>query len=148
MIEKKPLAEDGNPQQNSFKIVRHGPGFVACGTLAFAVDAVVLHMLTAGMGLDPISARAFAISVAMVVGWLTHRRFTFDVKGPLSIREFFSFAAVAWTSAALNYVVYTALLAIDPDLAPLVALVIASMIAMLFSYIGMRYGVFTAKPDN
>ena len=53
--------------------LRHGLAFLVCGSIAFGVDAIVLKLLTAGFGMHPIVARLFAISLAMVAGWLAHR---------------------------------------------------------------------------
>jgi hypothetical protein len=56
--------------------VRHGLGFLASGGTAFAVDALVLELLTVLLGVHPIAARLVAISLAMIAGWLMHRTFT------------------------------------------------------------------------
>ncbi len=61
--------------------VKHGLGFLFSGGLAFLIDASVLTVLTL-LGMHPITARFFAISIAMVVGWLAHRRFTFRLTTP------------------------------------------------------------------
>lgn len=131
---------DERPPTNA--VARHIGGFATSGAIAFTVDAAVLTGLTRGLGVDPLLARLAAISIAMLAGWMSHRRFTFDVKTAASLAEFVSYAAVAWTSAALNYVVYAAVLVLRPVTDPLVALVAASLFAMSFSYLGMRFGVF------
>ena len=53
--------------------LRHGLGFLISGGTAFAVDALVLELLTVLLGINPIAARLVAISLAMVAGWLMHR---------------------------------------------------------------------------
>ena len=83
--------------------VRHGLAFLVSGGTAFIVDALVLKLLTAVLGLHPIVARLAAISLAMVAGWLMHRTFTFAVTAPPSLPEFLRYAGVAWTAAAVNY---------------------------------------------
>src|ERR1700716_527926 len=85
--------------------VRHGLGFLVSGGTAFAVDA-----------------RAVAISLAMVAGWLMPRTFTFAVPAPPSVAEFLRYAGVAWTAAALNYGLFVAILLMRPGTEPLVAL--------------------------
>ena len=60
--------------------VRHGLAFLVSGGTAFLVDALVLTLLTAVVGLHPILARVAAIALAMVAGWLMHRTFTFRVR--------------------------------------------------------------------
>lgn len=123
-------------------VIRHGAGFLVSGTLAFLVDALVLALLNRGAGLDPFVSRLFALSAAMVTAWLAHRRWTFAVEERPSLREFLNYAALAWTVAALNYAIYSAVLLLMPQTDPIVALVIASVAAMGVSYVGMRFGVF------
>src|ERR1700716_292375 len=102
--------------------IRHGLGFLVSGGTAFAVDALVLQLLTALLGLHPSAARLVAISLAMVAGWLMHRTLTFAVLTPPSVAEFLRYAGVAWTAAALNYGLFVAILLMRPGTEPLVAL--------------------------
>jgi putative flippase GtrA len=78
----------------------------------------------------------------MVVSWLVNRRVTFAVKASPSLREFGRFAAVSWTSQAVNYLLFASVLVARPTTPPLLALVFASLAAMFVSYFGFRYGVF------
>lgn len=125
--------------------VRHGLGFLVSGGTALAVDALVLELLTALLGLHPIAARLVAISLAMVAGWLMHRTLTFAVPTPPSVSEFLRYASVAWTAAALNYALFVAILLARPATEPLAALVVSSAAAMLFAYLGMRFGAFRQR---
>jgi putative flippase GtrA len=121
--------------------VKHGLGFLFSGTLAFVTDALILMALTR-LGLHPILARVFAISVAMTAGWLAHRRFTFRLTTPPSVNEFLRYAAVQWTVAAINYGVFVLILLLRPSTQPFYALVASSLVAMVFSYLGMRFAAF------
>ena len=121
--------------------VKHGLGFLFSGRLAFFVDAAVLTVLT-GLGLHPIAVRVFAISLAMVVGWLAHRRFTFRLPTRPSLQEFLRYAAVQWTVAAINYGLFVAIILLWPSIAPLYALFASSLVAMVFAYFGMRFAAF------
>ena len=132
----KHLAPDGQHP------VRHWLAFLASGGTAFAADAAVLELLTSVLGVNPIGARPVAISLAMVAGWLMHRTFTFAVPGPPSAAEFIRYASVAWTASALNYVAFVAILLVLPATQPLAALVVSSVVAMAFAYLGMRFGAF------
>jgi putative flippase GtrA len=116
--------------------------FVAGGAVAFAVDALVLQLLTAGAGLHPVLARLAAITLAMVAGWLMHRTYTFPVTAPPTLREFVAYAAVGWSASAVNYGVFAGIVLARPEVAPFLALVVASLIAMAFSYVGMRFAAF------
>jgi putative flippase GtrA len=122
--------------------LRHWLAFLLSGALAFAVDAMVLKAGIVLLGLDAIVARLFAIALAMLVGWLAHRTFTFALRVPPSFAEFLRYAAVGWTVAAVNYGLFVFILLLWPDCEPLLALLIASVAATLFAYLGMRYAAF------
>jgi putative flippase GtrA len=122
--------------------VRHGLAFLVSGGTAFLVDALVLTLLTAVVGLHPILARVAAIALAMVAGWLMHRTFTFRVAARPSLPEFLRYAGVAWTAAAVNYGVFVLIVLAFAGIEPLVALVVSSAVAMAFAYIGMRFAAF------
>lgn len=128
-------------------LARHGGGFLVSGLIAFFVDAAMLHLLTRSAGLDPFSARLLAICMAMIAGWLAHRRFTFAVATSPSLAEFLRYAAVAWSVAAINYAIYALILIARTDVPPLAALVGATIVSMCVSYLGMRFGVFTSDRD-
>lgn len=121
---------------------RHYGGFVLAGLLALSADGLVLGTLMHA-GWHPLAARPLAIAIAMIVSWLVNRRITFAVPGRPSWREYTRFAAVAWSSQALNYVVFGVILIARPAASPLLALVFASIVAMFVSYFGYRYGVFS-----
>jgi putative flippase GtrA len=122
--------------------VRHGLAFLLSGGTAFAVDATVLELLTALLGMPAIVARVAAIALAMVAGWLMHRTFTFAVASPPNVAEFVRYAGVAWTAAAANYAVFVLILMARPGTHPLLALVASSVVAMVLAYLGMRFAAF------
>jgi putative flippase GtrA len=128
--------------------VRHGLAFLVSGGTAFLVDALVLTLLTAVVGLHPILARVAAIAVAMVAGWLMHRTFTFRVAARPSLPEFLRYAGVAWTAAAVNYGVFVLIVLAYATIEPLVALVVSSAAAMAFAYIGMRFAAFRQRGED
>jgi putative flippase GtrA len=122
--------------------LRHWGGFLASGLIALSCDAIVLQLGTAAFGLQPLTARLFAIAIAMVVGWLAHRRLTFSLSTPPTLSEFTRYSAIAWTTAAINYAAFAVVLYLSPGTHPLAALVVASILATIFAYMGMRYGAF------
>lgn len=122
--------------------LRHGLAFLLSGSTAFLIDAGLLELLTAGLGVDPIAARLVSISCALVAGWLSHRRFTFRLASPPTVLEFVRYVGVQSTVALLNYGFYVAAILLRPGIAPVLALFISSAIAMVFSYVGIRFGVF------
>ena len=80
-----------------------------------------------------------------IVSWLINRTVTFSADTPPSLAEFARFAAVSWTAQAVNYAVFAFILLTWPGIEPVVALILASMIAMFVSYAGFRFGVFKAN---
>jgi putative flippase GtrA len=122
--------------------VRHYGGFVLAGLAALATDASVLVILTWGAGQSPLLARPIGIMLAMLVSWSINRTVTFSAKAPPSFREFGKFAAVSWTSQAVNYAIFAGVLLSWPETAPLVALILACFVSMFVSYAGFRFGVF------
>jgi putative flippase GtrA len=141
MIPDKPVVDPAR----GLPALRHWGGFLLSGLIALGSDAAVLQIGTAVFDLPPLVARLFAISVAMVAAWLAHRRFTFSLTTPPTFAEFTRYAAVAWTTAAINYAAFAALLHVSPATHPLTALVGASIVATFFAYMGMRYGVFRGR---
>ncbi|MFM2422559.1 MAG: hypothetical protein RL291_1089 [Pseudomonadota bacterium] len=118
-------------------------GFAASGGLAFLTDAMTLETLTRVFEMHPAIARIIAIALAMVVGWFAHRTMTFQVAHPPTIIEFVRYVGMAWVVAAINYAIFVSILWLWPEVRPLGALVFASLIAMIASYVGMKFGVFT-----
>ena len=143
------MASDGSrPAPSGRRPVRHWLAFLVSGGVAFTVDAAVLKALTAVLELHPILARLAAIALAMVAGWLMHRTYTFEVEAPPSLPEFVRYAGVAWTSAALNYAVFVLVVLVHPAIDPLAALVVSSLAAMTFAYLGMRFGAFRHRGNR
>ena len=122
--------------------LKHWLGFAGSGTLSFVVDAGVLKVLTVALGWPVLPSRLLSISLAMVAGWLAHRTFTFAVKDPPSLAEFLRFLSVAWSASAINYALFAAILFLRPQTDVLMALVLAGGVAMVASYLGLRFGAF------
>jgi putative flippase GtrA len=137
--------EDDNPVPYPRRYpLRHGLGFLVSGAVAFSTDAVLLWLLTSFVGLHPILARPFAIACAMVAGWLMHRTLTFAVPSAPSVSEFVRYSGVQWTAAGVNYGAFVLIVLLRPEIAPLLALVVATIASVIISYVGMRFGVFRA----
>jgi len=122
--------------------LRHWLGFLVSGLIALAVDATILEVGVRLFALDPLVARLGAISAAMIAGWLAHRRLTFAVTAPATLAELARYVAAAWTTAAVNFGAFAAVLLLWPGTPLLAALAGSSVIAMFFSYLAMRYAVF------
>ena len=122
--------------------LQHALGFLFSGGLAFCVDAGVLELLVTGFGVHKLVARIVSLSLAHVAGWLSHRRFTFRLSTPPTLREFLRYAGVQYTIALLNYGIFALIVLLKPDIKPLYALIASSGVAMFFSYFGIRFGAF------
>ncbi|MBI1170604.1 GtrA family protein [bacterium] len=133
------MAEEGAPRRSG---LAHWLGFLISGGAAFATDAAVLEALIRLTHWSPLVCRLIAIPSAMLVGWQMHRRFTFAVRTPATLREFLTFATVGWSASAVNYGIFAGLLLLFPGLAPVVALTLSSAVAMVWSYLGYRFHVF------
>lgn len=120
-------------------------GFLVSGSLAFLVDVIVTKALTGLAGLPWSISRVIAIAVAMVMAWACHRRLTFAVKTAPTFDEFVRYAGVGWSAAALNYLVFLVFIWLLPNYDKALAIGVASIIAMFYSYLGMRFGVFTRR---
>ena len=123
--------------------VRHGLAFLFSGSLAFLVDAAILKLLTAAFGVHPLLARIVSVACAHVAGWLSHRTFTFRMTTPPTLAEFLRYAGLqSSVSVVVNYGIYAVILVLRPEIEPLFAMVVSSGVAMVFSYVGMRYAAF------
>jgi putative flippase GtrA len=136
---------DAPAAQPPHSLTRHGAGFLASGLIALAADTGITSLLTRWAGLSAFAARPIAIAMAMVVAWACHRRLTFAMTVPPTLMEFARYAAVGWSAAAVNYSVYALVLIVAPSTPPEVALVMSSLVSMVVSYVGMKFGVFTRR---
>lgn len=122
--------------------------FLVVGCLGFAVDAISLVVLLAATGGDPILLRVLSIALALTATWLLNRHLTFGPSDRRVAVEGARYGGVGIVTAAANYLIYSAVLLFSPAIAPLVALVIGSVAAMVFSYIGYGKFVFDRKADS
>ena len=143
---------------------RHWGGFIFSGLTAFLVDWLVIEVLHHRFGVGPNLANLCGILVATVLAWLLHRRISFNVPYPPTLREFvrfFVFASVAnaasWVSNALLIHVFLRTLDAPIDvpigwLGPLTPLEVSFLISRCIggavSYIGFRFGVFHYRFDK
>lgn len=115
--------------------------FLIAGGIGFVVDAGILYLLL-GLGIDPFTARIFAIAAAMASTFLINRTLTFGASGRSLASEGARYGSVGIASALLNYLVYSGALLIIPSLTPFLALCAGSAAATAFSYTGYSRFVF------
>jgi putative flippase GtrA len=116
--------------------------FVMVGGTGFAVDAILLKTIVVAGLAEPIAARVFSIAVAGLVTWQLNRNFTFAPSGDSQLSEATRYGGVVVAASLVNYVIYAGLMLAMPSLEPLIALVVSSIGAMGFSYIGYDRFVF------
>lgn len=116
--------------------------FVVVGGIGFIADAGMLVLLLAETPLGPFAARLVSVAFGLAVTWLCNRTLTFQPSSRGMLREGARYGGVGITTSIVNYVVYSGLLLAMPWMAPLLALVIASLAAMTLSYLGYSRLVF------
>jgi putative flippase GtrA len=122
--------------------VRQIGWFLVAGSLGFVADAGMLALLLSATPLGPFAARVLAILFALGVTWIFNRSLTFGrSRYPLAL-EGARYGGVGLLSALINYGVYATVLMLVPAIHPLVAVAIASIGAMSFSWTGYSRFVF------
>jgi len=116
--------------------------FAIVGGVGFLVDAGVLALLLWVTPLGPFLGRLVSIACALTVTWLCNRTLTFGPSNRSALHEGARYGGVGIASSILNYLVYSGVLLAVPATPPLAALVIASLAAMIFSYLGYSRLVF------
>lgn len=116
--------------------------FLVAGTIGFLADAGMLALLLHLSPLGPFTARVIAILFALSVTWAFNRAITFGKSRFPLLLEGARYGSIGVLSALLNYAVYAGLLVALPFLHPLLALAIASLVAMAFSWAGYSRFVF------
>jgi putative flippase GtrA len=122
--------------------VRQIGWFLVAGSLGFLADAGMLALLLATTPMGPFAARALAILFALGVTWTFNRSLTFGKSRYPLLLEGARYGGVGLLSALINYGIYAAVLMLAPAIHPLVAVVIASAGAMVFSWTGYSRFVF------
>jgi len=118
--------------------------FLAVGGTGFLVDAAVLAVMTELLSVGALPGRTVSFSVAVLSTWLLNRRWSFRTREAPSWGEFLRYLTSQGTGLSVNLAVFVTLGAFAPDPAsrPLVALAVASMVAMIVNYLGLRFVVF------
>jgi putative flippase GtrA len=99
------------------------------------------------LGWGAVSARAVAIPVAVLATWALNRRFTFpEAQGGPALASLARYIGVSAVGAAVNFIVYTALVLTSATVAahPMAGLAAGSIAALLVNYLGSRHFAFRA----
>jgi putative flippase GtrA len=119
--------------------------FAIVGSIGFVIDAGLLALLHYGAGIDPLPARLVSISASAFSTWRLNRSLTFGASDRKQTEEGLRYGAVAGGTAILNYLIYALILYLWPSLPPVVAAVLATLVAMTLSYAGYSRFVFGAS---
>lgn len=122
--------------------------FGVVGCVGFVVDAAILQLLAHGAHVDAIPAQVPAFGVAVVVTWMLNRVWTFRATGRTGrVRQAALYLGVQCAGAATNFVVYSSLLLIDPDLNNwlVVPLAIGAVVAMGLTFLGSKHLAFRER---
>lgn len=115
--------------------------FALIGGIGFIVDSCFTLSLM-HRGIDPYTARVFAIALAMMVTWRLNRALTFGSSGSAQATEGIRYFSVATIAAIINYAIYAGLVFSFPSLPTLMAIIIAIGSVTLLSFAGYRHLVF------
>nr|WP_295466735.1 GtrA family protein [Mesorhizobium sp.] len=116
--------------------------FLAIGTVGFVADAGMLWLMLASTPLGVYSARLVSIAFALLVTWLLNRLITFGPSSRPVAVEGARYGGVGIATSVINYLAYSAFLWAMPDTPVIVALVLASVVALAFSFLGYSRLVF------
>ena len=122
--------------------------FAVAGGAGFLVDAGVLALLLRATPLGPFVARIVAIAAAMLFTFWLNRTFTFGRSGRSFAAEGTRYGGVGISAALLNYAVYAVILLVFPAVWPVLAVAVASVVAMVWSFLGYSRFVFGASAPS
>jgi len=125
--------------------------FGVVGAVGFVVDAFLLTVLTIKFGLDVLPARVVSFACATLVTWLLNRKFTFFQQASRERqarkKEYFLYLTVQVVGAALNFVIFLALIEWNPALRqiPIIPLAAGAVVALVFNFAMSRKFVFVNR---
>ncbi|MDB5642325.1 MAG: hypothetical protein JWN07_1642 [Hyphomicrobiales bacterium] len=121
--------------------------FCVVGGLGFLVDAGVLAGLSHATQMGPVVARCISAPVAIVATFILNRMWAFGAarETPL-VEAFLAYCAIQGIGFFINFILYTGFVSLPLGVVsqPVVALALASCIALAFNFLGLRF--FAFKP--
>ena len=121
--------------------------FAVIGTIGFAVDGSILHLLVSKAGWSPFTARALSFPPAVTVTFLLNRFWTFRGLRLPAAQAYGAYTLIQVIGALINLLVFTLCVLVVPSLYswPLVALAIGAAAALLFNFAASRKLVFGSE---
>jgi putative flippase GtrA len=122
--------------------------FAVTGATGFAVDAATLSLLLVITDLGPYFSRVFSFPAALCVTWYLNRVWTFERTDQTRLRQSMRYVLVQLLGAFMNLSIYAVCLALAPPIVerfPVIALAIASGVAMIVNFSGSRFWAFAGE---
>jgi putative flippase GtrA len=120
--------------------------FWVVGTGSFVIESVLL-LLLAGVGIVPAYGRLISYPLSLCYRWAANRFWTFETgRHRPPVAQYGRYLIVQGAVIVLNLSAYWLLLAYA-GLQPIIALAVASLMSMLFSFLASRRFVFSAPVD-
>lgn len=119
--------------------------FGIVGGIGFGVDAGMLALLIAVLDWSPLLARLVSFPIALSVTWLLNRVWTFRAgRHHAAGRQYVAYGVIQVMGAAINFVIYAALLQAGGLFLsqPVMALAAGAAVAMGFNYLLARRFAF------
>ncbi len=115
--------------------------FLMVGLLAFILDGVLLSLLVYQFSVSPIFSRVISCFLALLLAFYLHARFTFEANA--NAKAFGRYSALQVVSASLNFIAYSFWLSYGFRYgAPIVGLIIGSVIATVCNFVGNKFYVY------
>ena len=122
--------------------------FCIVGVIAFVVDAAVLFALVS-IGLTDAIARSISLTLGMQTAYILNARFTFQGHRGIGLATWLSFITSNLLGAALNYLVFLAVLhwlALQNEpMLRLLAIISGTSVGLMFNYWANRRFAFARK---
>lgn len=120
--------------------------FAITGAAGFTVDAAMLSALLATTDLGPFFSRALSFPAALCITWYLNRVWTFERTDQAPLGQSMRYVTVQLVGAIFNLIVYALCITLGPPVVerfPLIALAIASGLAMALNFLGSRRWAFS-----
>lgn len=126
--------------------------FCVVGGIGFVVDTGSLSILTRGFGIGPVVGRIISqFGFGMTTTFLLNRSLTFrDKRGDSLLAQYLRFALANSVGNVLNFGTHALLVANVGffERVPEMGIVVGTAIGLIFNFVGSKYFVFRAEPQN
>ena len=120
--------------------------FVFTGGVGFLTEIAIIQIAVSVFGVSHVAARIVSFPVAVLATWFINRKITFTSENK-AIEELSKYIFVQVIGGLINLGVYYVIVTNQSFdmIDPILALAVASLCSMIFTYTGSRKLVFTNK---